>query len=421
MLLEPERADEVAELIRAEDFYRPANRMIYAAICELRSKGREIDPVLVGETIDGKGQLDEIGGYEYLHEAFEAVPHGAHARHYATIVREKSLLRQAQFACSDCIRECSIPGAEVEAIVGQTEGRLHTIIERRTGAVVTDIKTLLMDAMDAMNSGRSFGLRTGFDRLDKLLFGWQPGTLCVLAGRPGCGKTALAIRCLLDVAKQGAPGVFFSLEQSRLEVSERVLAMESGVALSCMKQTSRSDEINERLMMNAAIVSEWPVHVDDRPGQSLQAIMSIARLQQRRHGIRFVLIDYLQLIEAADRSIPREQQVAEISKGLKRLARQLEVPVIVLAQMNRQVMARADKRPQLSDLRESGAIEQDADVVMFLDRPWIHDPEQDASRATLIIAKHRNGECGDVPLQFEGPTMRFREGTLEGEYLGDFP
>lgn len=417
MLLEPERADEVADLIRPEDFYRPAHRMIYAAICDLRSKGLEVDAVLVGEALEAKGQIEDVGGYEYLEKVFHAVPHGLYAASYAQIVREKALLRQAMFASSDCIRECSIPGAEVEPIIGETEQRLHSILERQSGEVETRLSVLLCNAMAAISEGKSFGLATGFDRLDKLLNGWQPGSVYVLAARPSAGKTALVIRCLMNVAKDGAPVLFFSLEQSALEVSERILSMESGIACTRLKSASLlSEEDRERVMMNSQVMADWPVEIDDTPGRSLQAIASAARRLQRQRGLKLIAVDYLQLIEPADKKVQREQQVAEISRGLKRLARELKVPVICLAQMNRAVVNRDDKRPRLGDLRESGAIEQDADAVLFLHSPWVFDDQDPRTSATLIVAKQRNGQCGDVPLSFDAPTMRFRPGTFDGEY-----
>lgn len=426
MLLEPERADEVADLIRPEDFYRPAHRMIYAAVCELRREGREIDPVLVGETLEAKGQLAEVGGYEYLNEVFEAVPHGAHAKSYAEIVREKSLLRQAQFACGDCIRECSAPGVEVEGVIGETESKLHAILERQAGATVSDIKTLLFDTIDRIGQGQASGLPSGYDDIDKLTRGFHGGSLIVLAARPSVGKTALAVRMAVNVAKSGAGVLVFSLEQTAAEISERIISIESHTSVDAMRAPHASDELRDKLLMNASIVSQWPLWIDDAPGRNASTIAACARIYVRRYGVRFVVIDYLQLIQPADIKVQREQQVAQITRQLKLLARTLDVPVLVLAQLNRQVTLRTDKTPQLSDLRESGAIEQDADVVLMLDRPALYaaraedaqEPQSEAGEAWLYVRKNRNGKTDRVPLFFDGPTMEFRPGAYADDGFG---
>lgn len=416
LLFDPDRTDEVCEAVAADEIRSPACRAIFEAIVRMRLAGKAVDGVTLASEMAADGSLSDIGGEDFIAECAEAVPYAHHATHYATLIREKALRRFTAWRCADGIVDAKDETQDIEHVIGKIEGSLHSILERKSSASQTSIRDVLALAMAQIGAGKSFGVSTGFDELDNMLNGWQPGSLVILAARPSVGKTALAIRFLMNAGREGVPAMMFSLEQSATEVAERILSMESHIPVTTMRQRSLSEEICDRIMMNSAIVGEWPIEIDDNSARNVTSIASIARLMKRRRGIRVVIVDYLQLIQPTDRKWPREQQVADISRNLKLMAKQLGVTVICLAQLNRQIEGRTEKKPVLSDLRESGAIEQDADVVMMIDRPKSYDEMADANTATLCVRKNRNGATGDVPMYWDGPTMTFKPGTRHGEY-----
>lgn len=408
MLMDPNRIDEVTDFVAKEDFFSPECRIAFEAITFLRSKHKPIDEVTVTDHLQAKGQLAEIGGGEFLVQCIEKLPHAAHAAHYATTIREKALRRATIFACVDGIRGAEDEMREIDTVIGAVETELHATLERQTGSADTSIGGMLLDAVNRIGAGKTFGITSGFPDLDKLTNGWQPGSLNVLAARPSVGKTALAIRMLMNAARARIPVTFFSLEQSELEVADRILSMESHIPLEEMHRNHKSEDMLDRLNMNSSAIAEFPVQIDATPGRTIQTIAAVARLLLRKHKTRLIVVDYLQLVTPIDRRTPREQQVAEISRGLKMMAKELGVAIICLAQLNRQITLRADKTPQISDLRESGSIEQDADVVMMIDRPRSYDDMAPENEATLFVRKNRNGKTGDVKLFWDGPTMEFK-------------
>jgi replicative DNA helicase len=411
LLIEPNRVDEVADFVSKEDFYLPECRMVFEAIVHMRSKHKPIDDVTLADYLQAKGKLEEIGGVEFLAQCAEKLPHAAHAVTYAETIREKALRRATVSACIDGIIGAEDELREIDAVIGTVEGKLHDTLERQTGMLDTSIEGMLLDAINRIGAGTTFGVTSGFEDLDKLTNGFQPGSFNVLAARPSVGKTALAIRMLLHAARAKVPVTFFSLEQSEIEVAERILSMEAHVSLDEMRKNYQSEDMLDRLNMNASAASQYPVQIDATPGRTVQTIASVTRLLQRKHKTRLVVVDYLQFIEPFDRRVPREQQVSVISRGLKNLAKELKLAIICLAQLNRQIELRTDKTPQLSDLRESGSIEQDADLVMMIDRPRSYDPMADEHEATLYIRKHRNGKTGEVKLYWDGPTMEYRSAS----------
>ena len=411
LLMDPNRIDEVADHVSKEDFFSPECRIAFEAIVYLRSKHKPVDDVTLTDYLESKGLLSEIGGADFLVECVEKLPHAAHAEHYAKAIRLKALRRATISACTDGAHSASDEALEIDTVIGSIEGELHATLERQTGSVNTSIGAMLLDAVNRIGAGTTFGVTSGFGDLDKLTNGFQPGSFNVLAARPSVGKTALAIRILLHAARAGVPVTFFSLEQSELEVAERILSMESHISIEDMQKNYRSEDMLDRLNMSASAAAEYPIQIDATPGRTVQTIASIARLLQRKHKTRLIVIDYLQFIEPGDSRVPREQQVSVISRSLKRMAKELKVAVICLAQLNRQIALRSDKTPQLSDLRESGSIEQDADLVMMIDRPSSYDDMAPKTEATLYVRKHRNGKTGDVKMHWDGSTMEYSSVT----------
>lgn len=423
LLLDTAMLDELADIVRPGDFYLSGNGLIFETIQSLRSKGNAVDAVLLLETLQSRPEFGGENLAERLNEFLEKVPHPGHAKYYAEIVRDKALRRAAIYAATDLLRECYLENsADMEELIGAAESKLHSVLERQSASSGNmDMASILISVMGRIGSGKTFGLASGFQDLDRLICGFQDGSLYILAARTSVGKTALAIRFMLNVAKDGAPIYFASLEQGAGEVVERMLSMESGIPVETMRQNHPGEAVCDKLLQTSSMLSEWKVLIDENSARTVSGISSMARLMVRKHGVRIIVVDYLQLILPTDNKANREQQVAAISRGLKLMAKSLKVPVVCLAQLNRQVETRSEKRPRLSDLRESGAIEQDADVVLLLDRPATYDADvanNPAQRpmAKLIVAKHRNGKTGDVELTFDEATMNFRPG-----YLGAVP
>lgn len=415
LLLEAERVDDVTDLVGSETFYLQEHRVIFSAIIELHRKRKSIDPVIVADELKRQGTLEECGGMAYIHEILECVPHAAHARHYAELVLERYSRRIILQSASEATRACYDDSDEVTQITGRLEDSLNRVAEG-SNVVETDMNSMLLDAMNAITSGRSTGIKVGFHDIDKLTNGFPEGYLSILAARPSVGKSALALTWLLNVAKEGVPCLFMSLEQSRMEVAERMLSQESGICFNEMRNQKPDEATCDLLMQHAGRLGQIPIIVDDRAGRTVQQISAVARMCKRKHGVNLVVIDYLQLITPTDARQNREQQVADVSRRLKLLARDDKLSVVCLAQLNRALESRTDRTPKLSDLRESGSIEADADIVCMLDRPWMADPaNEDPRDATLFVNKNRNGPTGKVALCWRGETMSFQPGTFRSE------
>lgn len=413
------RLDDVSAIIKPEYFYLDSHRTIFGAICRLREKDRrQFDAITVGEELERAGEMKKAGGFEYFREICECTPHAAHATSYAELVREKALRRMTCAACSDGISNAFDENRPIEESVAEVDSRLMSVLEHGTPQGETDIGTALLDAMAEIQKGRKRGVLTGFDQFDELTNGLQPGSLSILAARPSVGKTAFVVSLVLQIAERGIPVLFLSLEQSRHEIAMRTLSIRCGISFhELRKQGSTVNETqSDSIMRESNTVAEWPIFVDDTADRDLAGVAAVCRSMKRKNKIGFVVIDYLQLMRAHDPRIPREQQVAHMSRGLKMLAKSLDIPILVLAQLNRQVEMRDAKsrRPKLSDLRESGAIEQDADIVVFIDRPAMYDSDAHESLAKLYVEKQRNGPRGDVVLNWTPGTMRFKNGAPVG-------
>lgn len=430
MLLVNEAIDEVSEFLEPSHFYGDAHRRIYDAILELYESGvRGIDPVTLAEELVRRSELDEVGGLPYLAEILESVPHAAHARYYAGIVHDKSVQRSLIYACTDILRRSYESSGDTDELLQTAERRIFQILEGIDQTANFEIGNILIDAWDRINerleSEETFnGLPTGFADLDVKTNGFQPSELIVLAARPSMGKTALACNWAANVAAQSKRAVLiFSLEQSKLELAERFLCIRARINGHKLRAGELDDEERHQLMQTSQELSEIPLFIDDQPGRTVGQMAAIARRLKRQQNIGLVIVDYLQFVEPDDRRAPREQQIALITRRLKNLAKELGIPLIALAQLNRGVELREDKRPRLADLRESGAIEQDSDLVMFLHRPDAYNPEDQPGVAEVIIAKHRNGPTGIVPLTWRKEFLRFEDySPLDepaGGYFGD--
>ncbi|MGE3317178.1 MAG: replicative DNA helicase [Planctomycetaceae bacterium] len=414
ILLWNDAIDEVAEFLHADHFYSDAHRRIYAAIHQLHEKGiRGIDPLTLAEELERRSELEEIGGPSYLHDILEAVPHSAHAKYYGNIVREKFIQRSLISACSEILRDTYDAAQETEEILATAEQKIFRILEQQEREQKFALRDILMDAFDRINErlereGSVSGLATTFTDIDAKTNGFQPAELIVLAARPSMGKTALVCNWAEGIARNSGKGVLlFSLEQSKLELAERFLCISACIDGHKLRAGDLNEEERHKLMAASSDLSELPLFIDDQPGRTTGQIGAIARRLKRLHDISIIIIDYLQLIEPEDKRAPREQQIALITRRLKALAKELNIPLIALAQLNRGVELREDKRPRLADLRESGAIEQDADLVMFLHRPDAYQSDDRPGEAEIIIAKHRSGPTGIVPLTWRKEFMKF--------------
>lgn len=453
ILLVNDVLDEVADILHPDHFYLDAHKRIYQAILTLRESGTHgFDAVTVGEALDKRNELDDIGGADFLETILNSVPHAAHAKYYAEIVRDKAVLRRLIYTCTDVLRDSYDDTLDTQDILAKAEQGIFQISEQQEAANKIELREILLDTFDRINErlehrGTISGLGTGFLDLDAKTNGFQPAELIILAARPSMGKTALIVNIAEAVAEhaftaweaekqnpkhQKAAGgshpplqggvVIFSLEQSKLELAERFLCIRAKLQVHKLRKGDLDEAEHDLLMRTASDLSNLPLFIDDQPGRNITQIGAICRRLRRRHKIGMVVIDYLQLIEPEDKRAPREQQIAQITRRLKFLAKELEAPVMALAQLNRGVELREDKRPRLADLRESGAIEQDADIVMFLHRPEMYDPEDRPGEAELIIAKHRSGPTGIVTLTFNKESMRFQDfaslSEPEGGYFG---
>ena len=417
VLLSNDAIDEVLQHIRSEHFYADPHRRMFSAIQDMFDAGiRGIDPVTLGHELERRGELAEIGGAAYIAQVLEAVPHAAHAEYYAKIVHERWLQRTLIDACTDTLREAYHGQDDVDELVARAERRIFDISERQHNVDRMALKDILQDAFERIFSrmdqeGSLSGLHTGFNGLDEMTSGFQPSELLVLAARPSMGKTALVCNFALAVAGAGTGVLIFSLEQSSLELAERFLAIEAKVNGHKLRQGELDEMEQYSLEQASLLLREYPLFIDDTAGRNVAQIAAVSRRLKRRSGnLGLVIIDYLQLIESeesSNKSITREQQISTITRRLKFLAKDLQAPVIALAQLNRGVEQREDKRPRLADLRESGAIEQDADIVMFLHRPEAYDPEDRPGEADLIVAKNRNGPIGTCNLVWLREQLRF--------------
>jgi replicative DNA helicase len=414
MLESREAIANVIEVVHADDFYKPAHAHIYETILDLYGRGEPADAITVADELARKGLLESIGGKPYIHGLLEAYPTASSAAHYARIVDEHALLRRLIDAGNQ-VQEIgfSLPD-DPEAAVDQAEEIVYQVGDRRLRDDIQPIRKLLTENIEAIETlyerGEHItGLGTGFPDLDEITAGFQPSTLVIVAARPSMGKSSLlGDFCLHAATRQGAPVVIFSLEMSRHELVQRFLSSDSKVDSQRLRRGALQEQDWTRLSAALGRLAEAPIFIDDSANITLMEMRAKCRRLKARHGLGLVVIDYMQLMQSPRKSENRQQEVSEISRSLKILARELEVPVICASQLNRGVEYRSDKRPLLADLRESGSIEQDSDLVMMLYRDEVYNPDSDArGEAELIISKHRNGPTGVVRLAFMNQYTKF--------------
>ena len=414
MLLDSDVIPTVTELIRSSDFYREDHREICEAIIDIVEKAGPVDIITVAEQLQQRGTLEKVGGIDYLASITSAVPTTANARHYAKIVEEKSLLRKLIKASQE-IAGMSYEGAEeAEFVLDKAEKTIFDIIERRSTQGFTHIKDVLLETFNRLeelyNSKSPItGVPTGFTDLDMKTAGLQNSDLILIAARPGMGKTAMALNIAQYAAVQKhVPVALFNLEMSKDQLVNRMLCSEVMVDSHKMRTGKLDDEDWKKIAKALGPLSEAPIYIDDTPGLTVMDIRAKCRRLKLEKKLGLVVIDYLQLMRGRGKTENRQQEVSEISRSLKILAKELNVPVVTMSQLSRGPESRTDHRPMLSDLRESGAIEQDADIVMFLYRDDYYNPDSDKKNiAEVIVAKHRNGSTGTVYLKWFDKYTKF--------------
>ena len=421
LLLLPEACDEVALIVGPDDFYDDAHGRIYRHILALHENGRPVELQLLLQLLKDAGEYDAIGGAAYLLELTQEVATAAHAEHYARIVRDKAVLRSLIHAGTDIIQDASDSTVDARTMLSRAEERVFRILDTKGDNQVASIRDVLHESLARIDARMQHqhaygGIETGYLDYDDITGGLHDSELVILAARPSMGKTALALNMVehiaIDERGPAKPVLFVSLEMSAMELGDRLLCSRARVNSHRLRNGTITGEESRKLVETAADVSRAPLFIDDSPSRNMTEIAATARRLKRRENLALVVIDYLQLIEADNARDPRQEQVARIARRLKGLARELSVPVLCLAQLNRQVEATRDNRPQLSHLRESGAIEQDADVVMFIHREEYYqtndeDRERVKGQADLMIKKQRNGPTGDVKLTWLHDFTRF--------------
>ncbi len=409
MLLSKDAISDVMETIRPDDHYRPAHQIVHEAILELYGRGEPADPVTVSDLLNKRGELARIGGPSYLHTLIASVPTAANAGYYARIVRERAILRRLVEVGTRIVQLGYSGDGEADELVDRAQAEVYGVTERRVSEDYLSLSEIMPGALDEIEAigsrgGGMAGVPTGFADLDALTNGLHPGQMVVIAARPAVGKSTLA----LDLAraatiKHSMPTVIFSLEMSRNEITMRLLSAEARVPLHSMRTGQMGEEDWTRLARRMSEVVDAPLFIDDSPNMSMMEIRAKCRRLKQRQDLKLVIVDYLQLMSSPKRTENRQQEVSEMSRSLKLLAKEIDVPVIAISQLNRGPEQRTDKRPLLSDLREIGSIEQDSDVVILLHREDAYERESPrAGEADLIIAKHRNGPTATVTVAFQG-------------------
>jgi replicative DNA helicase len=407
---------DIVQILWPESFYLDAHQKIFDAIRKINDKGHPVDLVVLAEYLKEQKQIEDIGNYAYLAELWDAAPTAANAEYYARIVRDKSVVRNLIHASTEILRDSYDQAQPADDLLEGAERKILDIAQMGMTGQTYTLEQVLKEAYDRIDNRHQHdqmsisGLPTGFHDLDNITAGLQNSELVIIAARPSVGKTAFALNLVRHVSvEEGYPAFFVSLEQSRIELAERLLCCQARVDSHKLRKGHLSSEDMQKIIDAGGVLGKAKLYIDDTPGQGLLRIAANARRLKLRHKIRLVVIDYLQLIEPDNRRDSRQEQVAQMSRRLKFLARELQIPVVSLAQVNRGSEDRQDHRPRLSDLRESGAIEQDADTVMLLHRPELYEPGQHEGILEVIIGKQRNGPTGEVTLAYLKQFMRFED------------
>lgn len=419
MLRENAVIADVVQVIRQENFYYDAHQKIFQAIVDIYDSGKPIDLIILADKLKLQGVIEDVGGYPYLGDLWECAPTAANAEYYAHIVREKGIVRNLIHASTEILRDAYDQVQPADDLLAQAEREILNIAEKGVTGSTTTLQDALKEAynrIDARKKGGHSdvsGVPSGYVDLDHLTAGFQNSELVILAARPSVGKTAMALNYVRNIViNEGLPVFFVSLEQARIELAERLLVSVARVDSHKLRKGVLSSDEMQRILDAGGILHKARLFIDDTPAQNMLRIAANARRLKLRENIRLVVIDYLQLIEPENRRDPRQEQVSQISRRLKFLARELEIPVMALAQVNRTSEDRQDHRPRLSDLRESGAIEQDADTVLMLHRPGKADGGIDDNLIEVIVAKQRNGPTGEITLTYLKQFMRYENHAI---------
>ena len=414
MLLSKDAIADVVESLRASDFYKPAHETIYEAILSLYGHGSPADAITVADELKKRGELTRVGGASYIHTLIASVPTAANAQYYAEIVKEHAIMRRLIEAGTKIAQLGYANETEVDTLVDQAQAEIYAVTDGNAKEDYVSFSEALEETINEIdaNSNRPdgvYGVPTDFIEFDELTGGLHGGQMIVIAARPGVGKSTLA----LDIARSAAihhhmATVFFSLEMSRTELAMRILSAEGKISMGRLKKGDLDTEGWTNLATLQGRIDSAPLFIDDSPNMTLMEIRAKCRRLKQRNDLKLVVLDYLQLMSSGKKVESRQQEVSEFSRSLKLLAKELDVPVIALSQLNRGSEQRTDKRPMVSDLRESGSIEQDADMVILLHREDMYNPDSDrVGEADMIIAKHRGGPTRTIPLAFSGKYSRF--------------
>jgi len=416
ILLNDETVNQIQEALIPEDFYNIQHKMIYEAILECAKKFKRIDLVTLQDELKKRGKLEDVGGLVYLISLQEDIPSLGLIEQHAQIIKEKALLRELIESATGIITNCySQNEKNISSVLDEAEKTIFHISNKRTTQCFVQLNIWLKKTFQHLsdiksNSKGITGIPSGYKRLDKMSSGFQNGDFIVLAARPSMGKTALALSIIANAANNGNSIGFFSLEMSAEQLTLRLLSSESGISLHSIRNATITSEEWVEITNVAARLSEMKIFIDDTAMLSIMDLRARARKLKKEQGVQLLVIDYLQLLHSSRRHENRHQEVSEISRALKALSKELDIPVISLSQLSRAVDSRMDKRPMLSDLRESGAIEQDADLIMFLYRDIVYNPETENPGLTeLIVGKQRNGPTGTVQLHFARELTRFED------------
>lgn len=413
MLLNKDAVAAAIEEIKGTDFYLPKHELIFDAVFDLYSRGEPTDVISVSDNLNKAGTLARAGGAEYLHTLTSIVPTAANAGYYAKIVQEKSMLRKLVEVGTRIAQMGYTSEGEVEDLINQAQADVYGVTGPEQSEDVKPLSTAVEAAIDEIEvargrDGEMTGVPTGFTDLDNLTNGLHSGQLIIVAARPGLGKSTLALDFARNAAiKHDLPSVIFSLEMGQTEIAMRLLSAESGIELQKMRRGQLDNNDWTTIASTHGRINDAPLYIDDSPNLTLVEIRAKCRRLKQQVGLKLVVIDYLQLMSSGKKVESRQQEVSEFSRALKLLSKELDIPVVALSQLNRGPEQRQDKRPALSDLRESGSLEQDADVVILLHRESSYDPGANLGEAEMIVAKHRNGPTATIHLAFQGHLSRF--------------
>lgn len=414
MLLSKDAIADVVDVIKGVDYYRPAHEVIHDAVIDLYGRGEPADPITVAAELTKRGELQRIGGAPYLHTLSANVPIAANAGYYAEIVRDKAILRRLVEAGTRIASLGYAGEGDIDDVVDNAQAEVYKVTDRRASvdyAPLSDIMSGVLDEIEAIGNREAglYGVPTGFADLDDLTNGLHSGQMIIVAARPAMGKSTLALDfCRAASIHNNLTSVFFSLEMTRSEIMMRLLSAEAKVPLNHIRNGTMRDDDWEKLARKMGQVSGAPMFIDDSPNMTMMEIRAKARRLKQRHDLKLIVIDYMQLMSSGKKVESRQLEVSEFSRNIKLLAKELECPIIALSQLNRGPEQRGDKRPMMSDLRESGSLEQDADMVILLHRDDVYEKESTRpGEADLIVAKHRNGPTRDLTVAFQGHYSRF--------------